>query len=100
MTRAVIGSWANTWRNAATAPRTSPAWRIRWLPRTSAARPNTYDATKMALLYAATMNPSCSVVAPSWSAHSGMKMSDAEMAAFPKRLMCRGRTRPPDAGLR
>src|SRR2546426_3201921 len=98
--RALIGSCANTWRNAARAPRTSPVCRILRLPWTSAARPNTYEATRTAPLYAATMNPSCSVVAPSWSAHSGMKIREAETAAVPRRLMWRGWRRPPDPGAR
>src|SRR5438093_13378532 len=100
VTRAEIGSCANTWRNAARAPRASPAWRIRRLPRMSAARPNTYEATRIAPLDAATMKPSCSVVAPSSAAQRGMKMREAETAAFPKRLTWRGRTRLPDASSR
>ena len=37
----VTGSPANTWRNDASAPRTSATWRILRLPWMSAARPNT-----------------------------------------------------------
>src|SRR5256712_5574484 len=80
---AEIGSWANTWRNAARAPRASPAWRILRLPWTSAARPNPYEATSTAPLYAATMNPSCSVVAWSLSAHRGTKIRHTDTAAVP-----------------
>src|SRR3989442_7966697 len=96
--RALIGSWANTWRNAARAPRTSPACRILRLPWTSAARPNTYEATRTAPLYAATMNPSCSVVAWSLSAHRGTKIREAEAAAVARRFTSRGRMRPPQRG--